>query len=124
MQNMASRLNIVFSANDSQHEYYFSMYTDFMYDLVSVGSISIDLFYKGDSLTFHDSRFQLAIGGKYVADSFNVSLGGGGANVALGASHLGLKTAVLAKIGNNLFKSIILKKMEDHNVSYKLCDFE
>lgn len=95
-----------------------------MYDLISIGSISIDLYFKGDSLTFKDNRFQLAIGGKYVADHFYTGIGGGGANVAIGGAKLGLKTTVLGKIGNNVFKKIILSKLEENKVSYSLCDFE
>ncbi len=37
---------------------------------------------------------------------------------------MGLKTAVLGKIGNNLFKKIILEQLENHKISHKLCDFE
>lgn len=95
-----------------------------MYDLISIGSISIDLYFKGDSLTFKDGRFQLAIGGKYLADHFYTGLGGGGANVAVGAAKNGLKTIVMGKIGNNVFKKIILTKLIENDVSYSLCDFE
>lgn len=95
-----------------------------MYDLISIGSISIDLYFKGDSLTFKDDRFQLAIGGKYLAEHFNTGLGGGGANVAISATKNGLKTAVMGKVGNNVFKKIILDKLEENNVSHTLCDFE
>jgi len=100
------------------------MYTNFMYDLISIGSISIDLFFQGDSLTLKDNRFQLAVGGKYVADRFHESLGGGGANMAIGARKHGLKTAVSGKIGNNPFKRIILQKLIENDIDYSLCDFE
>jgi len=95
-----------------------------MYDLISIGSISIDLYFKGESLTFRDSRFQLAIGGKYLAEHFYVGIGGGGVNVAIGARNNGLKTAVMGKIGNNVFKKTILSKLAENEISYALCDFE
>lgn len=95
-----------------------------MYDLISIGSISIDLYFKGDSLTFKDGRFQLAIGGKYLAEHFYTGLGGGGANVAISVTKNGLKTTVMGKIGNNVFKKIILDKLDENNVSHALCDFE
>lgn len=94
-----------------------------MYDLISIGNISIDLFFQGDSLTFADNRFQFAIGGKYFADSIVESLGGGGANVAIGASKHGLKTAVLGHIGNNPFKTMILEKLKSSSVSTSLCQY-
>jgi len=95
-----------------------------MYDLISIGGISIDLYFKGDSLTFKDDRFQLAIGGKYLAEHFYVGIGGGGANVAIGGAKNGLKTVVMGKIGNNVFKKIIVSKLVENEVSYSLCDFE
>ena len=95
-----------------------------MYDLISVGNIAIDLYYKGKSLTNKDGRFQLAIGGKYNADYFHEDIGGGGCNVAVGVAKHGLKTAVFARIGNNNFKQTILEKLKKKNVSSEFCQFE
>lgn len=95
-----------------------------MYDLIAIGNISIDLYFQGESLTNKSKRFTLAIGGKYNADYFHESLGGGGANVAIGAARHGLKTAILGKIGNNQFKEMILKHLKDHEVSDCLCSFK
>ncbi len=100
------------------------VYTDNMYDLISIGNISVDLFFKGDSLTYKDARFQLAVGGKYFADEFHTSIGGGGANVAIGAAKAGLKTAVLGVVGDNPFKKMIAHVLEVYKVSGKLCMVE
>lgn len=82
-----------------------------MYDLITIGDVTIDLFFKGKTLTEKEARFNLAIGGKYLADEFHESLGGGGANVAAGVAHHGLNAAVLGKIGENVFKQIIIQKL-------------
>ena len=95
-----------------------------MFDLISIGNISIDLFFRGDSLTFKDNRFQLAVGGKYFANQFHTSIGGGGANVAVGAAKYNLKTAVLGAIGNNPFKKMVVQMLQAHNVSTDLCPIE
>lgn len=95
-----------------------------MYDLISVGNIAVDLYYKGKTLTNKDGRFQLAIGGKYHADYFHEDIGGGGCNVAIGVAKHGLKTAVFARIGNNNFKENILNKLKQKNVSSEFCQFE
>jgi len=95
-----------------------------MYDLISVGNISIDLYYKGKSFTKSKDRFQLAIGGKYYADYFHEDIGGGGVNVAAGVSKLGFRTAVFGKVGNNPFKEVILKKLADKKVSTEFCQIE
>ena len=62
-----------------------------MYDLISVGNISIDLYFKGSTFTKDKDRFHLAIGGKYYSDFFHEDIGGGGVNVAVGVAKLGLR---------------------------------
>ena len=95
-----------------------------MYDLISVGNISVDLYFKGATFTKNKERFQLALGGKYYADYFHEDVGGGGVNVAVGVARLGLRSAVFGKIGNNSFKEMILKKLTDKNVSTEFCEVE
>ena len=95
-----------------------------MYDLICVGNISIDLYYKGKTLTNNSERFQLAIGGKYYADYFHEDIGGGGVNVAAGVAKLGLRTTVFGKVGNNPFKDVIFKKLADKKVSTEFCQIE
>lgn len=94
-----------------------------MFDLISIGSISVDLFFQSDSLTFKDNRFQLAVGGKYVADQFQIEVGGGGANVAIGTAKLHLKTALMGTVGNTIYKSLIIGKLKNENIEYEYCDF-
>lgn len=89
------------------------------YDLISIGTVSIDLYYKGKDLTYSDNRFELAVGGKYFADYFYESLGGGATNVAIGAKKSGISTALLAKMGNNPFKKFIHEKLDDSGVIHK-----
>lgn len=95
-----------------------------MYDLITIGSIAIDLFFQGESLTYKEGRFQLAVGGKYFVDKLYESVGGGGANVAIGGAKQGLKTAVIGKVGENPFKNIILNELESSGVSIRLCILE
>lgn len=95
-----------------------------MYDFISVGNISIDLYFKSKSLTKSENRFNLAIGGKYYADFFYEDIGGGGCNVAVGVSKHGFKTAIFARIGNNPFKEMILNKLKQKNVSSEFCQYE
>lgn len=95
-----------------------------MYDLISVGNISIDLYFRGKTLTRDEGRFRLAIGGKYYADYFHEDIGGGGCNVAAGVAKLGLRVAVFGKVGNNPFKDVILKKLTDKKISTEFCEIE
>lgn len=95
-----------------------------MFDLITIGSISIDMYYKGNSLTQSKDRFTLAIGGKYLMDHFYSGLGGGAANVAIGVQKQGFKTAVVGKIGNNTFKKMIIEHLESHEISHSMCQYE
>lgn len=95
-----------------------------MYDLVSIGTVAVDLYFTGDSLTQEDGRFSLAIGGKYFADGFYEGLGGGATNVAIGAKKNGLKVALAATIGENVFKKVILHKLDEIGIDYSLSIFE
>lgn len=92
-----------------------------MYDLISIGGICIDNYFKGESLTYNKNRFQLAIGGKYLADTYHFSVGGGAANVAIAASKRNIKTAVYGLIGDNPFKYMIYSHLKENNVDYTLC---
>jgi len=90
-----------------------------MYDLITIGDVTLDLFYKGDKLTESSERFNLAIGGKYRADNFYFSLGGCGANVAVAAAKFGLSSSIVSIIGENPFKGIILQKIISNQISIK-----
>ena len=95
-----------------------------MYDLISVGNISIDLYFKGSTFTKDKDRFHLAIGGKYYSDYFHEDIGGGGVNVAAGVAKLGLRPAIFGKIGENAYKDLILKKLTDKKISTEFCQIE
>lgn len=96
-----------------------------MYDLLSIGTVSIDLYYKGDSFSKVKDTFELTVGDKYFADYFYEGLGGGAANVAIGVEKHGVNTALFAKIGKNPFKKVMLQKLEDAKVTYEhFCLFD
>lgn len=88
-----------------------------MYDLISIGNISSDIYFNADHLTKKDGRLFLAIGGKYRLEDFFLSVGGGGANIAIGASRHGLKTAVVGMIGNNAFRKSIMARLKKAKVN-------
>ncbi len=87
-----------------------------MLDLIAIGTISIDFFFRGESLTEDNERFHLALGGKYVADELYEGVGGGGANVAIGAKHFGLDVAVFGLMGDNPFKEVILHALNQNGI--------
>lgn len=88
-----------------------------MDDILCIGDITIDIFYKGKNLPEKDGQFEFKLGEKYIPDQFHTGLGGGAANVAVGCATLGLGTAVLGKIGDNAFKQIILQFFAKKSIS-------
>ena len=95
-----------------------------MYDLVTIGDITVDLFFRGEELTHKDGRLQLAIGGKYYTDFFHQGLGGSGGNVAVHGASLGLQTAVVAKVGEGALKNVIVQGLVRKTVSTEFIYFE
>lgn len=95
-----------------------------MYDLISLGTVVIDMYFRGESLTFENDRFELAIGGKYFTDTFYEGLGGGATNVAIGAKKQGLHVSLAATIGENVFKKVIQHKLSEIDLDHKHCIFQ
>lgn len=95
-----------------------------MYQLISIGDITIDQYFQGKSFTQEDGRFSLAIGGKYYSDFFHLSLGGSGANIAIHGAYLGLDTAVVAKVGEATFKNVIVQNLIKKTVSTEFLYFD
>ena len=95
-----------------------------MYQLVAIGDITVDLYYQSESLTREKDRFSLAIGGKYYSEYFHHGLGGSAANIAIHASNLGLDTAVVAKVGENAFKNMIVQTLAKKTVSTEFLYFD
>ncbi|OGK18390.1 hypothetical protein A3G67_03820 [Candidatus Roizmanbacteria bacterium RIFCSPLOWO2_12_FULL_40_12] len=92
-----------------------------MTDLLTVGRIGIDLFYKGDSINTSERDLRLTLGQKYFVSELHEGIGGGGANVAAAAVRNGISAGVLGLVGNNPFKPIILDKMKDLGISTEYC---
>ena len=95
-----------------------------MYDLVVMGDITVDLYYKGRDLTHDKERFHLAYGGKYYAEEFHQTLGGSGANIAINGSMLGLNSAVVSKVGETGLKNMIIQYLVKKNVSTEFLIFD
>ncbi len=79
-----------------------------MLDLITIGNISADLYFRAEKLTTKDKRYFLALGGKYYVNEFYFKIGGSAANVAIGAKKNRLKVAPCAIIGNNPFRKQII----------------
>ncbi len=88
-----------------------------MFDLIAIGNISADLYFSAEDLTKKDGRLWLAMGGKYRSEEFRMTVGGGGANVSIGARKNGLRTAVVGIVGNNIFRKGIMHRLQTAKVN-------
>jgi len=96
--------------------------TPYAFDIVCIGNAKIDTFLTLDEAN-HNLRFlketnELCVkfGEKITVDKAEVLLGGNAANVAVGASRLGLKTALVAEIGVDEFAQKIINTLSVENV--------
>ena len=92
------------------------------FDVICVGNAKIDAF-----LSIHEASAHLRLnkdtnelciksGEKITVDKCDFVLGGNAANVAVGLSRLGLKTSIIAEIGDDEFSQKITKTLSNENV--------
>lgn len=96
-----------------------------MYDMVTLGSATVDLFADTDSeLVEIKSRHSMErliaypLGGKILIEELNVSIGGGGTNTAVAFARLGLKTAFMGKVGDDAQGQQVLNALAAEGVDF------
>lgn len=96
-----------------------------MFDVVTFGSATVDIFVESNSGNIIDIRgidgekslYALEYGGKIEIDHSSFDVGGGAINTATCFSRLGLNTASVVKIGNGVNSQTVLEKLEKENIS-------
>jgi ribokinase len=86
-----------------------------MFDIISVGSAVLDVFLVSSSFPLD----RTSVGGKIEVEKLFLSSGGGGTNTAAGFARLGLKTACIARLGDDLFGRFLLSDLEKENFDKK-----
>lgn len=79
--------------------------TDFAYDLITVGRVSMDLFASDIGAAFHD------------VTAFETSVGGSPVNIAIGASRLGLKSIALTAVGDDEVGRFVRRYLRNEGVN-------
>lgn len=95
-----------------------------MYDVITIGSATIDVFVETDSANIvsvctknKKSEFMsYPYGAKIDIDNFSSNVGGGGVNTAMNFANLGFKTAAIFKIGDDIYSEGVLKAFKDKEV--------
>ncbi|MFZ5365892.1 MAG: carbohydrate kinase family protein [Patescibacteria group bacterium] len=86
-----------------------------MFDIISIGSAVLDVFLR--SLRFPLDKTM--VGQKIEPEEMLISSGGGGTNTAAGFSRFGLKTACIARFGDDLFGKFLISDLEKEDFSKK-----
>ena len=91
-----------------------------MFDVVTVGSATVDAFVNTGSKLFKKSRFKQSVsvpfGSKIVIDDLKFHIGGGGTNTAVALSRLGFKTAYIGSVGLGTNSSRVLSLLKKEKV--------
>ena len=92
--------------------------------ILSIGSATWDLFFQSDDLpeTKDRMRLSLAYGGKYVAQNFAESVGGGGCNGAVSLARQGFTVYFWGKIDKSWAGKKILRELKREGVKIDLID--
>ncbi len=91
-----------------------------MYDVVTVGSATVDAFAETDKKFLKKGKFQFKVGTKLLVKSLIFDVGGGGTNSAVALSRLGLKTAFLGKLGRGENSKRILNLLKEEKIDTAL----
>ncbi|MFH1209964.1 MAG: carbohydrate kinase family protein [archaeon] len=90
-----------------------------MYDVIVLGSATIDMFIDTSYKLFckKDNAIELPLGSKILVEDIKLYTGGGSTNVSVALSRLGLKTASICKIGGDENSHIIVKELKKEKVT-------
>jgi len=98
-----------------------------MFDVISVGSATLDVFIKSSDLkllktdkVFTGTAIIAPYGTKAEVQELVIASGGGGTNTAVGFARLGLKTAALARCGWDFAGKIVRQKIKQEGVDDSL----
>ena len=97
-----------------------------MFDIITIGDTTIDTFLILDNNTpgclidKNKTHLYLNYGEKIVIANSEQSVGGNAANVAVGARRLGLKSAVLTEVGNDLNGQSVIIELKKQRVDTTL----
>lgn len=98
-----------------------------MFDLISIGSATLDVFIKSPDLkllktdeVFTGEAIIAPYGTKCEVEKLVIASGGGGTNTSVGFSRLGLKAAVLARCGWDFAGRMVRKELKKEKVDDSL----
>jgi len=94
-----------------------------MYDIICIGSSTVDCFVSTGSRLFqkaHHNHVIVPFGTKILIDDVQFSTGGGGTNTAVGFSRLGFKTAIISSMGLGTNSQRIFRELKKEKIETSL----
>ena len=94
-----------------------------MFDVITIGGVSRDVFFMThegsviNDLKHHQKLIAFGYGAKIIPEEADFSYGGGGANTAISFAKMGLHTATILNIGHEGTGSLALHELEEAGVS-------
>lgn len=88
-----------------------------MYDVISIGAATVDIFVKSKGFNLDNNRLSITYSSKYEMSDTLICSGGGATNSAVALSKLGLKTSCVSLLGNDPLSLYVFNDLKQHNVS-------
>jgi ribokinase len=95
------------------------------YEFICIGSATVDQFAKTDSelikiqtRTTTEELIAFPLGSKLLISELNITTGGGGTNSAVALARLGLKTAFLGKLGDDVNAKFVMQALCNEGVDF------
>ncbi|MBI2564577.1 carbohydrate kinase family protein [Candidatus Woesearchaeota archaeon] len=93
-----------------------------MFDIISVGGATIDVFVKtkNPEIVVHKKHKDVCynIGSKILIDELHIKTGGGATNTAVSFSRLGLKTGFLGVLGKDYHSKLVKEELTKEKISF------
>jgi len=83
-----------------------------MFDIITIGSVTCDIFLRVQKQSLKNNNFCFALGQKQPLENVQIESGGGAGNTACGFSALGYRTAVVSAVGGDLFGELVKKDLK------------
>lgn len=91
-----------------------------MYDVISIGAATVDIFVKSAGLELKDNYLSIGYSSKHEMQQGLICSGGGATNSSVALSRLGLKTGCLSLLGNDPLSLFVFNDLKENNVSTDL----
>ena len=91
-----------------------------MYDIITIGAATVDIFVKSDQFVVDNNLLSIGYASKNEMTQSLITSGGGATNAGVSFSRLGLKTGVLALIGDDFLSDFIITNLKDENIDTNL----